>query len=109
VLLVSADILWETVKLTRPDAAEATPAYVPFAKSSHRITFQPVSIVHDPTKAAGDAAGFFDGANDAAGAGGRGRGRGRGKGGGRKSTAQPELGPDGQPVLGPDGQPIKRK
>ncbi|TKA58357.1 hypothetical protein B0A53_00096 [Rhodotorula sp. CCFEE 5036] len=60
---------------------EATPAYVPFAKSSHRITFQPVSIVHDPTKAAGDAAGFFDGANDAAGAG----------------------------VLGPDGQPIKRK
>ncbi|KWU42137.1 hypothetical protein RHOSPDRAFT_7951, partial [Rhodotorula sp. JG-1b] len=61
---------------------EATPAYVPFAKSSHRITFQPVSIVHDPTKAAGaageDVAGYFDGADDAAGA-------------------------------GPDGQPIKRK
>ena len=99
--------------LTRPCAAEATPAYVPFAKSSHRITFQPVSIVHDPTKAAGaageDVAGYFDGADVAAGAGGRGRARGKGKGRGRKSTAQPELGPDGQPVLGPDGQPIKRK
>ncbi|GAA5868395.1 hypothetical protein JCM3774_003280 [Rhodotorula dairenensis] len=31
---------------------EATPCYVPFAKSSHRITFQPVHIVHDPNKAA---------------------------------------------------------